>query len=467
MRITLIKPNIGRREHSLYVDDASMEPLQLGILAALTPDDIEVVMYDDRLESIPYEEETDLVAITVETFTARRSYEIADEYRKRGVKVIMGGIHVKLLPEEVREHADSIMIGDAESEWGNMIQDLRRGELKPEYICKSVAVPQKGIMTRRDIFKGKKYMPVTLLQFSRGCNFNCKYCASSVYFQQHHYTRDVDEVVAEIKAQKRKLLFFVDDNIVANKEKAKELFRALIPLKIRWVSQGSIDMLDDEELMKLMIKSGCLGLVIGFESIRPDSIENMRKGVNRKFVKDNYKEAIEKLRHYGLQTWAAFTIGHDTDTLESIRATYEFARRNKFTFAAYNILMPYPGTPLYDELKSQGRLLYDGKWWIHPQYKFNYAAFIPKNMTPDELTEAGFNCRRDFNSISSVIYRLFEPRTNLRNPVRFFTYIIYNPVFRKEVFEKQGMTFGCLEKDEEERKLESNHDTAGHRQKGQ
>lgn len=448
MKITLIKPNIGRREHSLYVDNASMEPLQLGILAALTPKDIEVVMYDDRLEPIPYSEPTDLVAITVETFTARRSYEIADEYRKRGVKVIMGGIHVKLLPEEVKQHADSIMIGDAESKWVEMTEDLRAGKLKDVYLCQSVSVPQKGVLTRRDIFEGKKYMPITLLQYSRGCRYNCKYCASSVYFEQHHYTRDVDEVVAEIKAQKRKLLFFVDDNIVADKERAKELFRALIPLKIWWVSQGSIDMLDDQELMHLMVRSGCLGLVIGFESIKPESIENMHKGVNRKFVSNNYKEAIEKLRRYGLQTWAAFTIGHDTDTLESIRATYEFARRNKFTFAAYNILMPYPGTPLYDELEKEGRLLYDGKWWLHPEYKFNYTAFVPKNMTPDELTEAGFNCRRDFNSLSSVLYRLFEPRTNMRNPVRFFTYLIYNPVFRKEVFEKQGMTFGCLEKDE-------------------
>ncbi len=463
MKITLIKPNIGRREHSLYVDNASMEPLQLGILAGLTPPDIEIVMYDDRLEPIPYGEPTDLVAITVETFTARRSYEIADEYRSRGVKVLMGGIDVKLLQEEVKEHADSIMIGDAESKWADMIEDLRAGTLKPEYICDSVAIPQKGVKTRRDIFEGKKYMPITLLQFSRGCRFNCKYCASSVYFEQHHYTRDVDEVIDEIKHQKRKLLFFVDDNIVANKEKAKELFRALIPLKIWWVSQGSIDMLDDEELMKLMVKSGCLGLVIGFESIKPESIENMKKGVNRKFVNDNYKEAIEKLRHYGLQTWAAFTIGHDTDTLESIRATYEFARRNKFTFAAYNVLMPYPGTPLYDELKAQGRLLYDGKWWVHEQYRFNYAAFIPKNMTADELSEAGFNCRRDFNSLGSVLYRLFEPRTNLRNPVRFFTYLIYNPVFRREVYEKQGMTFGCQEKDEEERRNEGNPDPAGDR----
>lgn len=450
MKITLIKPNIGRREHSLYVDNASMEPLQLGILAALTPKDIEVVMYDDRLEKIPYDEPTDLVAITVETFTARRSYEISEEYRKRGVKVIMGGMHVKLIPEEVIEHCDSIMIGDAEDKWEEMIEDLKQGKLKKEYHCKPVCIPQKGIITRRDIFEGKKYMPITLLQFSRGCRYSCKYCASSVYFERRHFCRDIDEVIEEIKSQKRKLLFFVDDNIVGDKEKAKELFRRLIPLKIKWVSQGSIDMLEDEELMHLMVKSGCLGHVIGFESIKPESIQVMGKGVNKRFVNDQYKEAIRELRKYGLQTWAAFTVGHDTDTVESIKATYEFAKKNKFCFSAYNILMPYPGTPLYEQLKSENRLLYDGKWWLHPEYKFNYASFIPKNMTAPELTEVAFYCRKNFNSIRSVIYRLFEPKTNMRNPIRFFTYIIYNPVFRKEVFEKQGMVFGCKEKDEED-----------------
>ena len=449
MKITLIKPNIGRREHSLYVDNASMEPLQLGILAALTPSDIQVVMYDDRLETIPYDEPTDLVAITVETFTARRAYEISEEYRRRGRKVIMGGMHAVLIPEEVKQHCDSIMIGDAENKWGEMIEDLRRGHLKEEYRCNPVTVPQKGIITRRDIFENKKYMPITLMQFSRGCRYNCKYCASSVYFKQKHFCRDIDEVIEEIRSQKRKLIFFVDDNIVGDKEKAKELFKRLIPLKIKWVSQGSIDMLDDDELMTLMVKSGCLGHVIGFESIRPDSIRTMGKGVNKKYVQDQYKDAIKKLRKYGLQTWAAFTVGHDTDTLESIEATYQFARKNKFCFSAYNILMPYPGTALYDQLAREGRLLYDGKWWLHPEYRFNYAAFVPANMTAPELTEEAYLCRKRFNSISSVLYRLFEPRTNLRNPIRFFTYIIYNPVFRREVFEKQGMTFGCKEKDEE------------------
>jgi len=450
MKITLIKPNIGRKGHSLYVDEGRMEPLQLGILAALTPSDIEVALYDDRMETMPYEEATDLVAITVETFTARRSYEISAEYAKRGVPVIMGGMHVKLAPSEVMEHCDSIMIGDAEGKWAEVIEDLRSGALKKEYVCDAIEVPQQGIITRRDLFKGKGYLPISLMQFSRGCRYSCRYCASSVYFKQSHRCRIVEEVVREIRSQKRKDIFFVDDNIVGDREKAKELFRALIPLKIRWVSQGSIDMLEDRELMELMVESGCLGNVIGFESIKEESIAVMGKRVNKAYVHDKYKNAIEELRSYGFQTWAAFTLGHDTDTVESIRETCEFAIKSKFTFAAFNILMPYPGTPLYEELKDQGRLLYDGKWWLHKDYRFNHAAFKPKNMTPEELTKVSFECRKRMNSIPSIMYRAFEPRTNMRSPIRFMEYCIYNPLFRKEVFKKQDMSFGIDNWEEEE-----------------
>lgn len=444
MRITLIKPNIGIREYSKFRDNASMEPLQLAILAALTPADVEVKMYDDRLEAIPYHEPADLVAITVETFTACRAYEICESYRRAGnpAKILLGGMHVTLLPDEAADYADSVMTGDAEDKWAEMVADLRAGALRPRYACAANALPQRGVLPRRDIFAGKRYMPVTLLQFSRGCRYSCRYCASSVYFGHRQYTRPVADVVAEIKSQKRRLLFFVDDNIVADKEKAKALFKALIPLKVKWVSQGSIDMLDDDELMALMVKSGCLGNVIGFESIKPQSLAAMGKGVNRGYGAGLYADAIEKLRRWGLQSWAAFTLGHDTDTLQSIGATYRFALKNKFCFAAYNILMPYPGTDLYRQLESEGRLLYGGKWWLHPEYRFNYAAFRPKNMSAAALTRASFWCRRNFNSLASVAYRLFEPRTNLRNPYRFASYLLYNPVFRREVFEKQGMPFG-------------------------
>lgn len=442
MKLTLIKPNIGRREHSLYVDEARMEPLQLGILAALTPADVEVVMYDDRMEEIPYDEPTDLVAITVETFTARRAYEISEEFRKRGVKTVMGGMHAMLIPEEVAEHCDCVMVGDAEPVWKEMIEDCRAGRLKTRYDVAQPECPQMNVITRRDIFEGKGYLPITLLQFSRGCNHSCSFCASSVYFKARHFCRPVEDVIAEIKSQKRKLLFFVDDNIVCNREKAKELFRALIPLKIHWVSQGSMDMLQDPELMELMVKSGCLGLVIGFESISPDCISEMHKYTNKKGSGNMYESEIEQLRQWGLQTWAAFTVGHDGDTLESIRATCDFAIRNKFTFAAFNILMPYPNTPLYRKMEQEGRLLYDGKWWLHEDYRFNYCSIVPKNMTPDELTEISFDCRRRFNSPMSIVKRALEPRTNLRTPYRFGTYLIYNPLFRKEVFKKQGMKFG-------------------------
>ncbi len=442
MKLTLIKPNIGRKGHSMYIDEGRMEPLQLGVLAALTPKDIEVELFDDRMETIPYHQKTDLVAITVETFTARRAYEICQAYQKQGVPVIMGGMHITLIPEEAATVADSIIIGDAETVWQNMIEDARLGCLKKIYHGKAAATPQPGIIPRRDLFLNKGYLPISLIQFSRGCRFACSFCASTAYFKGQHFCRPVNEVINEIKAQNRKLLFFVDDNIVADREKAKDLFRALIPLKIHWVSQASIDMLEDKELMELMMQSGCLGHVIGFESLNAENIDNMNKLTNAQKAHDFYQKEIAQLRAYGLQTWAAFTVGHDGDTASSIAQTAQFAIDNKFTFAAFNILMPYPNTPLYQQMKAENRLLYDGKWWLHPEYRFNYAAFKPKKLNAEQLTEVSFACRASFNSKKSIFLRALDLKTNMRSPYRLLTYLLYNPLFRKEVYKKQGMQFG-------------------------
>lgn len=440
MRLTLIKPNIGRREHSLYVDEGRMEPLQLGVLAALTPEDVEVSLYDDRMESIPYDEPTDLVAITVETYTARRAYEIAAEYRARGVRVILGGFQPTLLPQESARHADSIFVGDAETRWTEIIDDARRDALKPVYHA-TPGRPQTGVLTRRDLFEGKGYLPISLMQFSRGCRFACGFCAVSRFFEKKHYTRDIDEVLAEIESQQRRLIFFVDDNIASNHEALKALCRELIPMRVRWVSQGSIDMTDDPELMRLMVDSGCLGHVIGFESITPASLREARKAPNLpRFAQ--YQSQIRILRDHGLQTWAAFTLGYDHDTRDSVAQTLAFALRNRFTFAAFNILMPYPNTPLYERLQREGRLLYDGHWWLHPEYRFNHAAFVPAQMTPDELTTACHEARASFNSVPALVRRFLDVRTNMRSLVRMFAYWRFNPIFRKEVFKKHGMRFG-------------------------
>jgi radical SAM superfamily enzyme YgiQ (UPF0313 family) len=440
MKLTLIKPTIGRPEHSLYVDEARMEPLNLGVLAALTPRDVNVVMYDDRCEPIPYHLPTDLVAITVETYTARRSYEIAAEYRRRGVPVIMGGFQPTFAPDECAAHADSLFIGDAETLWATVIDDARKGALKPLYTAPP-GRPQTGVMTRRDIYEGKGYLPISLMQFTRGCRFVCDFCAVTKYFDRQHFIRAIDETLREIESQNRKLVFFVDDNIASNAQALKELCRALIPMRINWVSQASLDITADREAMALMAESGCLGHIMGFESITKASIKEARKAPNiGKF--DTYETQIAILRDYGFQTWAAFTLGYDHDTVDSVRATLDFALKNRFTFAAFNILMPYPNTPLYDRLSQEGRHLYDGKWWLHPQYRFNAAAFVPRQMTPDQLTDVCYEARREFNRIPAMLWRFSDLRTNMRTLRRMKAFWQFTPVFRKEVFKKHGMLFG-------------------------
>ena len=413
----------------------------LGVLAGLTPPDIEVVLYDDRMEAIPYDEPTDLVAITVETYTARRAYEIAAEFRLRGVPVILGGMHVALLPEEAAMHADSIFVGDAEAGWLQVLADVRTQRLRRRYDGAPGIAQFGNVRPRRDLYAGKGYLPITLMQFSRGCRFACSFCAVSQYFGKKHYLRRIDEVVAEIESQPRHFIFFVDDNIASDRMALKELCHALIPLRVHWISQASLDVTQDRELMRLMERSGCWGHVMGFESISPGSLRDARKSPNIRGF-SHYAQEIAVLRDHGMQTWAAFTLGYDHDTPASIRATVDFALHNKFTFAAYNILMPYPGTPLYRKLAQENRLLYDGRWWLHPEYRFNHAAFRPARMSPDELTKACHAARTRYNSLGGMVWRFSDWQTSFRSLGRVLSYWRYSLLFRKEVYKKHGMKFG-------------------------
>ena len=441
MKLTLVKPTIGRREHSLYVDEGRMEPLMMGVLAGLTPPDVEIVLFDDRMESIPFDDPTDLVAITVEAYTARRAYEIADEFRLRGIPVILGGMHVTLLPDEAAEHADCIVLGDAESVWAGVVTDARNGRLRARYIGEPGIGQRDGSLPRRDLFKGKGYLPISLMQYSRGCRYACTFCAVSEYFGRKHHLRRIDEVLREIESQDRRFLFFVDDNIASDREALRDLCEALIPMKVGWISQASLDVTRDTKLMDLMQRSGCWGNVMGFESITASSLRDARKSPNIPGFSKFSKE-IEILRDHGMQTWAAFTLGYDHDTVASIEATVDFALESKFTFAAFNILMPYPGTPLYSMLESNNRLLYDGKWWLHPEYRFNQAAFQPTLMSADELTNACHDARKRFNSLPSMFLRFSDIKTNLRSISRALSFWRYTLLFRKEVYKKHGMRFG-------------------------
>ena len=429
MKITLIKPSLGNIAESYNLNDGSMEPLQLAIIAGLIQEPDEVVLYDDRLEYIPYDEQTDLVAITVDTYNARRAYFIATEFKKREITVIMGGMHVSILPQEALNFADSIVIGDAEPVWDQLISDFKANKLKKTYKA-DFTIPQKGVFPRRDIYANKKYLPVSLVQFSRGCKYNCSFCSVSKFFNHSHICRNIDDVLYEIDKDKLKTILFVDDNMVSNRKELKIFMRELIPMKVKWASQSSVDMVKDPELLKLMADSGCVGNLIGFESLNVNTLKWFNKSANISNF-NNYGDVLEIFRDYGFLTWASFMIGNDFDTLKTIDETVEFAIKNKFTLAFFHVLMPYPGTQIYNQFQKENRLLFDGKWWNHPDFSYNKSPFIPKLITPEELSAAAIKANSDFYSYTSITQRLFDRKTNLKNLINFLIYTRYNYVIKK------------------------------------
>jgi len=444
LRILFVRPAIGFKSYGstkeTIVDEAAMEPLPYAVLAALSPPYAEISVVDDRMEPLDFDVDTDMIGITVETYTAMRSYQIAAEFRKRGRTVVLGGIHTTLIPEEAALHADAIITGDAENAWPLLIEDFMQNKLQARYHG-GLQCPHPGLLPNKSIFAGKKYLRISLIQFGRGCPHGCTFCAVSAYSDRKHVHRRIDEIVNEISREGRKIYFFVDDNLTANPQAAKELMRAIAPLRIQWVSQASMDSANDPELLLLMQKSGCLGHVVGFESISTDGLAAMNKTPNMNHF-SNYEQPIKAFAHHGLQLWAAFTLGHDAETKLSIQQTLEFSRKHKFAFAAYNILVPYPCTPFYENLKQQNRLLFDGKWWLHPDYHFNQAAFVPKHMTAQELTQECFRIKQEFNDLPTIASRLLHTLSSYKTIRRIVSLARYSLLFRQEVYKKNGMNFG-------------------------
>ncbi len=428
MKIMFVKPEIGDIIKGYHLNDGGMEPLQLGILAALTPPDVEVVLFDERVEAIPFEERADLVAITVDSITARRAYAISEQFRARGIPVVLGGIHATLLPEEASAHADAVVVGDAEPVWADVVSDARARRLRRLY-AGPFTEPQRGVLPRRDLFRGKGYLPVSIVQFSRGCPFNCSFCAVARFFRNSYNCRQIDDVVREIERDNLRIVLFADDNLIANRAAAKALCRALKPLGIHWASQVSVDVAQDPELLELMAESGCLGHLIGFESINPTSLRWMNKTQNLRH-EDRYRSVVERMREYGFQVWGSFMLGTDYDSAECIQKTVRFAIESKFALAFFHILVPYPGTPLYERFQSAGRLLYGGQWWVHPDFHYNTATFVPKQMTPAELGKITVWANREFYSARSILARSLDTRTHLSSLPKLLLYIRFNLLLR-------------------------------------
>ncbi len=430
MKLTIIHPCIGRRPGQSYIRSWQMEPLPAATLAGLTPTDVDVRFYDDRMELIPFDEPTDLVAISVETYTAKRSYQIASEYRRRGVPVVMGGFHATLCPDEVAKYAETVVVGEAEETWPRLIDDHRHGRREKFY--KSQRRPSlAGLRPRREIFEGKRYLGVGLVEAGRGCHFKCEFCAVQTVFNASQTRRPVQDIVEEVKrvASQRRLIFFVDDNITSNIDEAKELFRALIPLRIRWVSQASINAAHDEEFLDLLRQSGCMGVLIGFESTNPDVLKSMHKSFN--LMRGGYEKALANLRRFGIRLYGTFIFGYEQDTPDSFTSALEFAQRHSMYIAAFNHLTPFPGTPLYKRLQTQNRLLYDA-WWLDDRYSYNMIPFQTASLAPVDLQKLCVATRRAFYSWKSILRRGFDA-VNRSDSLMFRNFFAINAMHRSDV----------------------------------
>ena len=439
-RLTLVHPCAGRRAGmKRYLRTWQMEPLQPALLAALAPAGVERRFYDDRLEAIPYDEPTDLVALSVETYTARRGYQIASEFRRRGVPVVMGGFHATLCPDEVGRYAESIVVGEAEETFPLVLDDYRHG--RPRRLYRADRRPPLGrVAPDRSIFAGKRYLPIRLVESARGCPLRCDFCAVQSFFDATQSLHPPDRVRDEVRSVQRRgqLVFFIDDNFSADLGAAKELMRALLPLGIRWVSQASIDVAWDEEALDLMRRSGCQGLLIGFESLDDGNLAAMNKRLNLR--RGGARAAVERLRRCGLRIYGTFVFGYDGDSRGSFRSTVDFCQREGLFIAAFNHITPFPGTPLYERLEREGRLLYDA-WWLDERYRYNQVPFRPRGMTPQELEDGCLAARRSFYSWPAILRRS-RRRLHLRSPYMLFHFLAINAMHHFEIETRSGLPLG-------------------------
>ena len=431
MRLTIIHPCIGRRQGDRnYVRTWQMEPLPAATIAGLTPRDVDLRFYDDRMEQIPFDEPTDLVAMSVETYTAKRAYQIASEYRRRGVPVVMGGFHPSLCPDEVARYAEATVTGEAEAIWPRLLDDARHGRLEKFYRSTG-RTSLSGLRPNRSIFRGKRYLPIGLVEAGRGCHFKCDFCAVQTVFSQSQTRRPVDDILAELRMLKgtKKLFFFVDDNITSNLAQAKEFFRALIPLGIRWVGQSSINAAHDDEFLDLLRRSGCQGVLIGFESLNPANLAAMNKTFNT--ARGGFTKALGNLRRHRIRIYGTFVFGYDGDTPESFEQTVSFAQEHGFYIAAFNHLTPFPGTPLYRRLAGENRLLYDA-WWLDDRYSYNRIPFTPKGMSAETLQRGCLGARRKFYSWRSILGRSLDA-VNRANAFMWRNFFLINAMHRGDV----------------------------------
>jgi radical SAM superfamily enzyme YgiQ (UPF0313 family) len=375
------------------------------VLASLTPPEHEVRIFDENIEEVDYGWPADLAGITARTMFAPRAYEISRAYRERGVKTVLGGIHPSMLPEEAKRHADAVVVGEAEGLWQELLADAEAGRLKEFYRAGGLTDLAASPPMSRDSLSRERYF-VDILQTTKGCPFDCEFCSVTAFDGKRLRSKSVEQVVEEVKAirapvhsYKKKSIFFADDNIIASRRYARELFRALVPYNLNWSCQGSINVSRDEVLLRLMKEAGCGAILVGFESISEKNLSAMGKKVN---LKHDYMEAIRTIQSHGIMVHGSFVLGYDFDTTDSFNELVDFIEEAGLLMPLINIITPFPGTRLFDRFAREGRILH--RDWS--QYDGTKVVFRPALMSEEDLLEGFRHVMRQVYSFEAIYRKL-------------------------------------------------------------
>ena len=407
MKIALISPKgpLYRARGGIFKKSLRYQPLTLTTLAALVPPELaaQIEVYDESNAPIPENLDADLIGITVITGTAVRAYELADAWRAAGKSVVLGGPHVTLLPFEAAQHADAVCVGYAEDSWPELLCDFAAGRLKarydqaPDFSLDRPAMP----FARRELFASGQFLTSAVFEATRSCVHDCEFCVAPTAWGRKQYQKPVDWVIEDIRRVGQKKLIFVDLNLISDREYARELFTRLIPLGVQWFGLSTVLLAHDRELLELVARSGCRGLLLGLETVSPDSLKDAKKKFNESV---DFKRFVGDLHHLGIAVQGCFVFGLDHDTPEVFDTTVEFAIDAGVDLPRFAVLTPFPGTPLYTRLESEDRIL--TRDW--EQYDGQHVVFQPRAMSVQQLAEGHERAWKQVYRWSAIARRLWK-----------------------------------------------------------